>query len=317
MGLLIDGKWSDQWYDTESTGGRFERWQSTFRDHVTAEGEGGFPAEAGRYHLYVANICPWAHRTVIWRRLKGLDDMISLSITESPSSAEGWRFGTGPGCIPDTVNGSQHLHQVYTLAQPNFSGRVTVPVLWDKQRRTIVNNESSEIIRMFNSAFDGLGAKDLDLYPEDLRGDIDALNERIYATVNNGVYRCGFATTQQAYEEAFAELFDTLIELEARLGENRYLLGDRLTESDWRLFPTLVRFDIAYYGNFKCNLRRLVEFPNLWAYARELYQWPGIAETVDFDHIKRGYYGIKHVNPTGIVPQGPVIDWSRPHGRGA
>ncbi len=315
MGLLVDGIWRDEWYDTAKTGGRFERWESAFRDAVTADGASGFPAEPGRYHLYVALACPWAHRTLIFRRLKGLEKVVSVSVVMPDLGPEGWCFGEAPGATPDEVNGARCLHEIYTRAAPRYSGRVTVPVLWDRRTGTIVNNESSEIIRMFNSAFDGITGNRLDFYPAELRQEIDAINETVYETVNNGVYRCGFATTQEAYEEAFDALFDTLDALEERLDGNRYLLGERLTEADWRLFPTLVRFDVAYYGNFKCNRRALRDYPNLWAYTRELYQMPGIAETVNFDHIKRTYHGIRQVNPTGIVPRGPEIDFDAPHDR--
>jgi len=318
MGLLIDGQWHDQWYDTAKSGGRFERWESAFRNWVTADGaagpsgEGGFKAEPDRYRLYVADTCPWAHRTRIYRRLKGLDDAIALTKVATALGSEGWSFANTE---EDPEIGAGHLHEIYTAAAKDFTGRVTVPVLWDRRQQTIVSNESSEIIRMLNSAFDGAGASGPDLYPADLREEIDALNAVIYENVNNGVYRCGFATSQEAYDEAFDALFATLDELEARLARQRYLVGDRPTEADWRLFPTLVRFDVAYYGNFKCNKRRLVEYPNLWAYARELYQMPGIAETLDLAKIKRGYYGIRQVNPTGIVPKGPEVDFTEPHGR--
>ena len=315
MGLLVDGAWSDEWYDTTTTGGRFERWQSAFRDKVTADGATGFPAAPGRYHLYVALACPWAHRTLIFRRLKGLEEFVSVSVVMPDLGPEGWYFGEYPGATRDEVNGVRHLHEVYTQAAPQYSGRVTVPVLWDRETGTIVNNESAEIIRMFNSAFDSLTGNRLDFYPEGLRREIDAINATIYETVNNGVYRCGFATTQEAYEEAFEALFSTLDSLESRLAENRYLLGPRITEADWRLFPTLVRFDAAYYGNFKCNRRALRDYPNLWSYTRELYQMPGIAETVNLDHIKRTYYSIPQVNPTGIVPRGPEIDFAARHDR--
>jgi putative glutathione S-transferase len=321
MGLLVDGKWHDDWYDTEKSGGRFQRFESIFRNWVTADGspgpsgEGGFKAEPGRYHLYISYSCPWAHRMLIWRKLKGLEDMISLSIADSEKNGEGWTFREGEGLIPDTANGATYLHQVYTKAQPDYSGRVTVPTLWDKERQTIVNNESSELVRMFNAAFDEVGATGPDLYPPELRDEIDALNGRIYETVNNGVYRCGFATGQAAYDEAIGPLFETLDFLEELLSGRRYLTGERITEADWRLFPTLVRFDPAYVGNFKCNLRHLVDYPNLWAYTRELYQMPGIAETVNFRQIKVGYYSIKAVNPSGVVPAGPEIDFTEPHGR--
>jgi putative glutathione S-transferase len=321
MGLLIDGVWHDDWYDTAASGGRFERFASRFRNWVTAEGapgpsgEGGFAAEAGRYHLYVAGSCPWAHRTLIWRELKGLEDIVSISIAQSRKHVQGWVFEEGEGLIPDHVNGATHLHQIYTLAEPEYSGRVTVPVLWDKKRATIVNNESAEIVRMLDAAFDGVGASGPELYPAALRPEIDALNARIYASLNNGVYRCGFATSQAAYDEAAGPLFETLDFLEGLLAERRYLTGGRLTEADWRLFPTLVRFDLAYHGNFKCNLKRLVDYPNLWGYTRELYQIPGIARTMSIEQIKTGYYTIRAVNPTGIVPLGPEIDFTAPHGR--
>lgn len=321
MGLLVDGVWQDRWYDTKASGGRFERQASAFRNWVTADGsagpsgEGGFKAEPGRYHLYVSLACPWAHRTLIFRRLKKLDPIISLSVVHWHMGETGWDFAEGPGTIPDSINGAQHLHEIYTRAQPDYSGRVTVPVLWDKQRGTIVNNESAEIIRMLNSAFDAWGDATLDFYPEALRDEIDAVNERIYATVNNGVYRAGFATSQQAYEEAVTALFDTLDWLEARLAKQRYLAGDRLTEADWRLFTTLLRFDPVYVGHFKCNIRRLVDYPNLWAFTRELYQVPGVAETVNFEHIKRHYGSHRTINPHGVVPAGPMIDVIEPHGR--
>jgi putative glutathione S-transferase len=322
MGLLIDGVWRDQWYDTASTGGRFERFTSRFRNWVTPDGapgpsgEGGFRAEAGRYHLYVSLACPWAHRTLIFRALKGLQELVGVSVVHWLMAEHGWTFAPGEGVVPDPILGSQFLHEVYTHADPHYSGRVTVPVLWDRQTGTIVNNESSEIIRMFNSAFDGVGALDGDYCPAPLHKEIDALNRRIYDTVNNGVYRCGFATTQEAYEEALTPLFETLDWLEARLAGQRYLLGSVLTEADWRLFTTLLRFDPVYVGHFKCNLRRLVDYPNLMGYVRELYQMPGVAATVDFHHIKHHYY-VSHttINPTGIVPAGPLIDFSAPHGR--
>ncbi len=315
MGMLVNGVWQDEPPDADTSGGRFERPPSQFRHWITADGASGFRAEPGRYHLCVAYVCPWAHRTLIWRTLKGLEGLIGVSITARAMGPQGWHFDTAEGASGEPILGAQYLHQVYTAADPHFTGRVTVPVLWDKQRRTVVSNESSEIIRMFNTAFDGCGANDLDLYPEPLRAEIDALNERIYRCVNNGVYRCGFATSQHAYEDAFDALFETLDFLEARLARQRYLVGDRLTEADWRLFPTLLRFDLAYHGNFKCNARMLHEYPNLWAYTRELYQHPGITGTLDIDHIKRGYYGIARVNPTGIVPRGPDIDFEAPHDR--
>ncbi len=316
MYQLSDGEWRGDGFEPNTREGEFDRSESTFRDWITADGSSGFPAEAGRYHLYVSLACPWAHRTLIVRKLKGLESMISVDVVEPYMGEEGWVFGTYPGSTADTLNGSRALYEVYRLADPSFSGIVTVPVLWDKVRRTIVNNESSEIIRMLNSAFDAQGAVRMDLYPEALRESIDAVNGPIYDSVNNGVYRSGFATTQPAYERAVKALFATLDDLERRLGQSRYLVGDRITEADWRLFTTLVRFDAVYYTHFKCNIRRLVDYPNLWAYTRELYQIPGIAETVSLNHIKQHYY-TSHptLNPSGIVPLGPLLDFSQPHGR--
>jgi putative glutathione S-transferase len=288
-----------------------------FRDRVRGEGSSDFPAEAGRYHLYVSTACPWAHRTLIFRKLKRLEDVISVSIVDPVVANEGWPFGSGKGCVPDTVNGFHHLHQVYSKAKPDYTGRVTVPVLWDRERATIVNNESSEIIRMLNSEFESFAGAHDDYYPQRLRREIDAVNKVVYENINNGVYRCGFATTQEAYERAFDALFGALDEMEARLDRSRYLVGDRITEADWRLFPTLVRFDAVYVGHFKCNLRRIEDYPNLSNYLRDLYQVPGIAETVDMDHIKRHYYAShRHINPSGIVPKGPALDFSTPHDRG-
>ena len=309
MGKLVSGQWHDVWYDTETTKGAFVRDASVFRRHVTADGSSGFRAEAGRYHLYVSRACPWAHRTLIFRALKGLDDVIPISVVHPHMGKDGWTFDDASGTIPDTVNGARALHEIYTLAKADYSGRVTVPVLWDKREKTIVNNESSEIIRMLNREFDALATrKQPDFYPADLATEIDALNDVVYRTVNDGVYRAGFATTQARYEEAFDALFATLDELEHRLAGKRFLFGDRLTEADWRLFTTLVRFDAVYYGHFKCNLRRLVDTPNLWRYARELYRVPGVADTVRFDHIKQHYYGSHEtLNPTGIVPKGPIL----------
>ena len=321
MGLLVDGVWRDQWYDTASTGGRFVRGDAAFRNWVTPDGtagptgKGGFKAEPGRYHLYVSLACPWAHRTLIFRKLKGLEAMISVSVVHWLMGEEGWSFAEGPGVVPDP-NGARYLHEVYTAADPAYTGRVTVPVLWDKASGGIVNNESSEIIRMLNAAFDRVGATRGDFYPQDLREEIDRLNARIYDTVNNGVYKAGFATTQAAYEDAVAPLFETLDRLDERLATRRYLCGDRLTEADWRLFTTLLRFDPVYVGHFKCNLRRVIDYPNLWGYTRDLYQHPGVAETVNMDHIKRHYYGSHGtINPTGIVPVGPTIDFLEPHRR--
>ena len=318
MGLLIDGTWHDQWYDTDESEGRFERQEAGFRDWVSADGSTGFKAEAGRYHLYVSLACPWAHRTLIVRKLKGLEDMISVSVVDPRMGHDGWVFGDFPGATDDPVNGARFLHEVYTKARPDMTGRVTVPILWDKQTGTIVSNESSEIIRMLNSAFDDLGAdKSIDLWPGDLREAIEAVNQPIYDNINNGVYRAGFATTQGAYEEAFDDLFRTLDWIEDRLSKQRYLVGDRLTEADWRLFTTLIRFDPVYHGHFKCNRQRLNAFPNIWNHMLELCQVPGIAETVNMDHIKVHYYwSHTTINPTRVVPKGPVIDYAAPHDRG-
>ncbi len=322
MGLLVDGKWQDRWYDTKSSGGRFERSVSQWRDFVTTDGapapgrERGFKAEPGRYHLYVSLACPWAHRTLILRKLKKLEDVISVSVVDPFMGSDGWTFLQRDGATGDTLYGLDFLHQIYTRADPHYSGRVTVPVLWDKRDETIVSNESSEIIRMFNSAFDAFGDASVDFYPEELREEIDAWNDRVYPSINNGVYRCGFATTQVAYEEAFEELFSALDEVDAHLARNRYLAGGRLTEADWRLFTTLVRFDPVYVGHFKCNLRRIADYPNLSNYLRELYQVPGVAETVDLHHIKHHYYGSHQtINPTGIVPAGPEVHYEAAHDR--
>jgi putative glutathione S-transferase len=323
MGLLVDGQWHDQWYDTDSTGGRFERSQSQFRNWVTIDGsagptgEAGFKAEPGRYHLYVSLACPWAHRTLIFRKLKGLEKMLDVSVVHWYMAENGWTFQSGPGVIPDSVNQAEFMHQVYTTADPRYSGRVTVPVLWDKHQQTIVSNESADIIRMFNSAFDDVGALEGDYYPKELRDEIDSVNARVYDEVNNGVYKAGFATTQQAYEEAVEPLFKALDWLDERLASRRYLCGNTLTEADWRLFTTLVRFDAVYVGHFKCNLKRIADYPNLSGYLRELYQWPGVKETVDFQHIKGHYYQSHDmINPTRIVPVGPELNLDAPHGRG-
>lgn len=322
MGLLVDGVWQDRWYDTGKSGGRFIRSESQFRNWITPDGSpgpsgaGGFAAEPDRYHLYVSLACPWAHRTLIFRALKGLESFIPISVVNWLMGPEGWTFNDGPGVIPDTVNGAKRLYEIYTKAKPSYSGRVNVPTLWDKKTGAIVNNESSEIVRMFNSAFDGVGAKAGDYYPLDLRSEIDSLNAEIYGRVNNGVYRAGFATTQEAYEEAVRPLFETLDKLEARLSRQRYLCGERITEADWRLFTTLIRFDSVYYGHFKCNIRRIADYPSLWGFTRELYQWPGVRETTNFQHIKRHYYeSHRTINPTGIVPVGPDLDFNAPHGR--
>jgi putative glutathione S-transferase len=323
MGLLVDGIWQEQRHEARTRGGRFERVITRFRNWVTEDGspgptgEGGFAAVRGRYHLYVALACPWAHRTVIMRMLKGLEDVVSMSVVEPLYGPRGWRFGTSPGTIPDTVNGKSELADIYLLADPHYSGRVSVPVLWDKERRTIVNNESAEIIRMFNGAFGRFTNVRTDYYPQALRAEIDRVNDLVYADVNNGVYRAGFAVSQEAYEEAFRTVFAALDALEARLSRQRYLVGAPITEADWRLFPTLVRFDAVYYSHFKCNWRRIVDYPNLWNYLRDLSQQPGIAATVNMDHIKRHYYGSQpHVNPTGIVPLGPQLDFLAAHDRG-
>ena len=318
MGLLVEGIWQDIPRDTRRTGGAFVRSESVFRDRVTADGSSGFKAAAGRYHLYVSLACPWAHRTLILRALKGLERAISLSIVDPYMGTNGWAFSDRPGCIPDTVNGASFLYEVYVKARPDYTGRVTVPVLWDRQKHTIVNNESSEIIRMFNREFDAVAEKRLpDIYPEALRPAIDRWNDLIFATVNNGVYRAGFATAQDKYEEAVRELFDTLENIEAQLERSRFLCGDCVTEADWRLFTTLLRFDSVYHYHFKCNLRRLTDYANLWAYARDLYQVPGVAATCDLGQIKEHYYrSHANVNPSGIVPLGPVLDFNQPHGRG-
>ena len=319
MGRLVDGIWRDEWYDTKKSGGRFQRSDSAFRDWVTADGSSGFKAEPGRYHLYVSLACPWAHRTLIFRKLKRLEEVISVDVVHWHMAENGWTFKNedGDGAVTgDRVLAKDFLHQVYTTAKPDYTGRVTVPVLWDKRQGTIVSNESAEIIRMLNGAFDEWGRAEVDFYPEALRAEIDGINEPIYHRVNNGVYKAGFATTQAAYDQAFAELFETLDDLEARLGWQRYLAGEDITEADWRLFTTLLRFDPVYHGHFKCNLRRLIDYPNLWAYTRELYQVPGVAETVNLHHIKQHYYAShRSVNPTGIVPLGPEIDFTTPHGR--
>lgn len=322
MGLLVNGLWKDQWYNTSETGGHFVRKDAQFRNWVTPDGtpgptgSGGFKAESGRYHLYVSYACPWAHRTLIFRLLKGLEDYIPVSVVHWLMGEHGWTFDKGEGVIADPIFNAKFAHEIYTHADPNYTGRVTVPILWDNQTQTIVNNESSEIIRMFNSAFGQVGAKPGDYYPEDLRAEIDSLNNRIYHTVNNGVYKCGFATTQDAYEEALEPLFNSLDWLDERLENQRYLTGDQITEADWRLFTTLVRFDPVYVGHFKCNIRRIVDYPNLWPYVRDLYQTPRVAETVNFIHIKRHYYQSHGtINPTQIVPNGPEIDFMVPHQR--
>ncbi|ROR32785.1 glutathione S-transferase family protein [Inmirania thermothiophila] len=317
MAMLVEGRWVRRDDPTDETTGAFLRPESRFRDWVSADGGSGYRAEPGRYHLYVSLACPWAHRTLIFRRLKGLEAVISLSVVEPEFDDGDWRFGDGPGCIPDTVNGCTHVRELYLRTDPRYTGLATVPILWDKRSGRIVNNESADIIRMLNRAFDAWGDPSVDFYPEPLRPEIDRINAEVYEHVNNGVYRAGFARTQAAHEEAVRALFATLDRLEALLSRRRYLAGDRITEADWRLFTTLVRFDAVYYLHFKCNLRRLVDHPNLWAYTRELYQVPGVAETVDMDHIKRHYYrSHPELNPRRIVPVGPELDFTAPHGRG-
>ncbi|SMO92156.1 glutathione S-transferase family protein [Paracoccus laeviglucosivorans] len=324
MGLLVDGAWRDEWYDTASTGGRFQRTTTSWRNWVTPDGspgpsgQGGFAAESGRYHLYVSLACPWAHRTLIFRAIKGLAPHIGVSVVHPDMLADGWSFAQDfPGATGDDLFGQPFLRDIYLKADPKASGRVTVPVLWDKAQDTIVSNESAEIIRMFNSAFDGLTGNRDDYWPEPQRDRIEALNTRIYDTVNNGVYKAGFATTQDAYDEAVGPLFASLDWLEGVLSQHRYLAGDWLTEADWRLFTTAVRFDPVYHTHFKCNRAWLREYPNLWGWTRELYQIPGVAQTVDFAHIVRHYhYSHATINPHRIIPINPVIDWMEPHGRG-
>lgn len=319
MGLLVEGKWVDQWYETESNQGEFKRQDSLFRHWVTADGspgpsgKGGFEAARGRYHLYVSLACPWAHRTLILRQLKGLEDVISVSVVEPLMLEQGWVFSAQ---YPDHLYGVDCLYEIYTRTDPAVTTRVTVPVLWDKQQQTIVSNESAEIIRMMNTAFNGITGNSADYYPEDLRPEIDQLNGWIYPTINNGVYQAGFATTQHAYEEAYRKLFVALDKIEQRLANRRYLCGDRITEADWRLFTTLVRFDAVYFGHFKTNQQRIEEYDNISAYVRDLFQQPGVAGTVDIPYIKQHYYGShRTINPTGIVPLGQEIDFLRPHER--
>jgi putative glutathione S-transferase len=322
MGMLVDGKWHDVWYDTDASKGRFVRSESQFRNWITADGKAGpsgkagFKAEPNRYHLYISRACPWAHRVMIFRKLKGLEEMISISAVNSYMGAEGWTFDAGPGVIPDPINNARRVYEIYTAADPHYSGRATVPIVWDKKQHTIVSNESKEIIRMFNDAFGEVGATGPDYYPEALRAEIDELNDLIYANINNGVYRAGFATTQEAYEEAVTALFDALDMLDERLAKRRYLTGPDITEADWRFFTTLVRFDPVYFGHFKCNRRRIVDYPNLSGYVRDLYQQPGVAETVDVEFCKQHYYGShKTINPYLIIPIGPEIDYGLPHDR--
>ncbi len=314
MGMLVNGKWVDKRPDVVA--GRFVRPESQFRHFVTADGSSGFPAERGRYHLYVSYNCPWAHRTIIFRRLKGLEQIISMSVSLPGMREQGWTFDDSfPGSTADSVNGFRFLHQAYTAANPDYTGTVTVPALWDQKTRTIVNNESPEIIRMLNGAFDGVGANGNDFYPRPLREEIDRVNEFVYTHINNGVYRTGFATTQEAYDEAVERVFLGLDTLEERLASRRYLAGDIVTEADWRLFVTLVRFDAVYYSLFKCCTRPLASYRHLQNYLRDLYQTPGVAPTVKLDHIVTGYYAITHVNPSGIVPRIPRLDFDSPHDR--
>jgi glutathionyl-hydroquinone reductase len=322
LGDLVSGQWRDRWYDTERTRGRFVRPTSQFRNWVTADGGPGptgrndFKAEAGRYHLYVSLACPWSHRALIYRAIKGLTDIVTLSVVHWRMGTEGWVFEDGPGVIPDPVFGARALYEIYRASAPTYTGPVTVPVLLDKRTKEIVSNESSEIIRMMNSAFDQVGARNGDYYPKDLRAEIDQINNYVYSTINNGVYKAGFATSQAAYEEAVTPLFQSLDQLEIYLDGNRFLCGARVTEADWRLFPTLLRFDSVYVGHFKCNLRMLSEYPNLLAYTSELYQWTDVRSTVDFDHIKRHYYeSHASINPSRVVPLGPLVNFDQAHGR--
>ena len=316
MGLLVDGQWVDQWYDTKKTGGRFVRTQTQFRNWITADGsagptgQAGYKAEADRYHLYVSLACPWASRTLMIRTLKGLEDMISISVVHPLMLEHGWTFEEGEGVIGDPIFQARYFHEVYTAVKPDYTGRVTVPVLFDKKTKTIVNNESSEIIRMLNTAFDDLGAKPGNYVPDQWLEEIDAVNDFVYHRINNGVYKAGFATKQEVYEEEVTSLFAALDQMEERLAGQDYLVGNRLTEADIRLFTTLVRFDSVYFGHFKCNLKPLTAYPKLWAYTKRIYQLPGMAQTVNFDHIKRHYYGShKTINPTGVIPMGPTLDW--------
>ncbi len=319
MGVLIDGIWRDEELPQE-TGqtGEFKRVDSRFRDRITADGSSGFKAEPRRYHLYVAHACPWAHRTLIYRALKKLEGAISVAYAIPGLKEQGWTFESNPAfpeCTPDTVNGFRYLHEAYSASEPHYTGKVTVPTLWDEKSGRIVNNESSEIIRMLNSEFKGIAGDDVDFYPAPLRAEIDRVNATIYPNINNGVYRCGFARSQEAYEAAYDALFATLDELEARLGRQRYLVGRQITEADWRLFPTLVRFDVAYFSLFKCNRQRIADYPNLLNYMRELYQVPGVAATVKPRHYVINYFSIRKVNPTGIIPKGTPVDYAKPHDR--
>ncbi len=316
MGLLVDGKWQDKWYDTSKNGGKFERQASKFRDNVSNDEDAKYPVESGRYHLYVSLACPWAHRALIFRKLKGLEEHIDVSVVHPEMLDNGWEFKEYPGSTGDKLYGFDYAHQIYTKAKPEITTRVTVPILWDKQTETIVNNESAEIIRIFNSGFNTLTSNDDDYYPEALRQEIDDINEMVYHDINNGVYKAGFATTQKAYEEAVNALFHALDIVDERLSKQRYLVGSNITEADWRLFTTLIRFDAVYHGHFKCNKKQIADYPNIYGYMKELYQVPGVAETVNFDHIKRHYY-FSHtmINPTQIIPVGPEQDLMSAHGR--
>lgn len=316
MGLLVDGKWQDKWYDTSKNGGKFERQASKFRDNVSNDEDAKYPVESGRYHLYVSLACPWAHRALIFRKLKGLEEHIDVSVVHPEMLDNGWEFKEYPGSTGDKLYGFDYAHQIYTKAKPEITTRVTVPILWDKQTETIVNNESAEIIRIFNSGFNALTSNDDDYYPEALRQEIDDINEMVYHDINNGVYKAGFSTTQKAYEEAVNALFHALDIVEERLSKQRYLVGSNITEADWRLFTTLIRFDAVYHGHFKCNKKQIADYPNIYGYMKELYQVPGVAETVNFDHIKRHYY-FSHtmINPTQIIPVGPEQDLMSAHGR--
>lgn len=316
MGLLVDGKWQDKWYDTSKNGGKFERQASKFRDTISNQVDATFPAQSGRYHLYVSLACPWAHRALIFRKLKGLEAHIDVSVVHPEMLDHGWEFKDYPGSTGDKIYGFDYAHQIYTKAKPDITTRVTVPILWDKQTETIVNNESAEIIRIFNSGFNALTDNNDDFYPEAQQEEIDTINNMVYHDINNGVYKAGFATTQEAYEEAVSALFCALDRVEERLSKQRYLVGNKITEADWRLFTTLIRFDPVYHGHFKCNKKQIADYPNIYGYMKELYQVPGVAETVNFDHIKRHYY-YSHtmINPTQVIPVGPEQDLMSPHGR--
>jgi putative glutathione S-transferase len=315
LGMMVEGKWTTDWNERDRSG-KFNRTPTKFRDRITADGSSGFKAEVDRYHLYVSLACPWAHRTLIMRKLKGLDDVIGVSIVDAVLSDKGWMFSDEPGAIPDSVNHAQYLQDIYVKANPNYTGRITVPVLWDKEKQTIVNNESREIIQMFDVEFAELATAKIDLYPKELQQQIDGTIDKIYMPINNGVYRSGFATSQEAYGEAVTELFENLDYWEGVLAKQRFLCGDQLTESDVCMFTTLIRFDSVYHGHFKCNLRRIVDYPNLWNYLKDLYQRPEFKETCNLDHIKRHYYMSQtQVNPTQIVPKGPIINFEEGHDR--